>query len=594
MKIVSWNVNGLRALPDFRASLTDLDADVLCVQETRLAGASDPLLEQFALVPGYSSYFSFCNVRSGYSGVATFVRDGALTPVDAGEGLCNSVGGAASKSEPESGPKHELGASVGDAPNGTARIWRARCARNSSDVLAALRARAIALTRAGRQVVMAGDFNVIPAVVDTADVVPPSQRLEWLRSPSRSALRRLQVDAGLVDAFRISHPAARDAYTCWHTQTRARENNAGVRIDFVLMSQTLAKAELSDSAVHADVHGSDHAPTSATLKHAWYDDEKQRTRSPPRFCARFLPQLARTQASILSSFLPVRAAKGAALSRSVFDMCLPSAGATRTPVPSPKRLRTPKPATSVKRGRAPESADEEIVRPTERRKQQRIDSFFRSAAQVRHSDGTSPQMGTDSQSIQSVRNAVAMIELADDAGKRPVNEHGKKHIVSEGERAGIGGCHKARKKAQWSQVFKRAPSAPLCRHGEVCKLKAVSKAGANKGRTFWSCCRASGKQGDREANCNFFQWAPFSAKKPLPGYEKFLVSNGKVMTNLSYSEMLLAKSLNGSGRQRWLLKDHTPARKVARMEDCPESRKKDAGDSKRVYEEHSAPKRGRG
>lgn len=548
MKIVSWNVNGLRTLPDFRASLKKLNADVVCVQETRLAGASDPLLEQFALVPGYSSYFSFCDVRSGYSGVATFVRDGPLTPVDAGEGLCSTVGGAAPQPEPErdsdADPSANGAASAAEVEECESRATSATYtqvlregrvvvtdhshfvlinvyvpasgedrARHTFklQVLNALRAKAIALTRAGRRVMIAGDFNVIPAALDTADVVPAEHRLEWLRSPPRATLRQLQADAGLVDAFRTAHPTARDAYTCWYTQTRARENNAGVRIDYILMSRTLATAELVDASVDADVRGSDHAPTSATLKHDWYTSGA-RPKTPPAFCARFLPQLARTQGSILKSFRPVWAATGGtAPSRSVLDVCLPNAGGARTVTPSPKRRRAP-----VETGKAG-------ARPAPPRKQQRIDMFFRAPSRGGGSSAA-PLMGAsagasgtedsglraESEEVQSAVNGVAMIEL-DEAGDEKRKVEGR----TVGNKGKIG-IEKARKKAQWGLVFKRAPTAPLCRHREACKLKSVSKTGVNKGRTFWSCTRASGKKGDMEANCNFFEWAPFSANKPLP------------------------------------------------------------------------------
>ncbi len=88
--------------------------------------------------------------------------------------------------------------------------------------------------------------------------------------------------------------------------------------------------------------------------------------------------------------------------------------------------------------------------------------------------------------------------------------------VASGELEQVAPTRKTDAKQKWGFLFRGPPAAPKCRHGEACKLKRVGKAGPNKGRTFWSCARAAGRRGDREANCNFFQWAPFAANKPLP------------------------------------------------------------------------------
>ena len=450
VKLVSWNVNGVRSLPNFRETLLCLNADIICLQETRLSSTSSSL-SHYANLPGYTSYFSFCDIRRGYSGVATFVRDGPLTPRDAGEGLAHNAQiiqeGRAVRTDHGRFILFNLyvPATGGDETRINFRLT----------MLSALESAVKPLIDSGRQVIITGDFNITPTLIDTSDQIPAEHRHTWHNQPSRIALRNLCATNSLIDAFRRIHPKSRE-YTCWSVQKRGRETNTGVRIDYFLLSDSLGQSDLATASIDDDTSGSDHAPVSIELNHPDYTDNSLTPATPPSFCTKFLPALQRTQSSIINFLTPTR-----------------SASTTASPQPN-KRTRVESPIyNSVKRPKSAPAPSQPSV--------------------LVELSNSSPHLATPSQSPPS--------------SQIPTPSQSQSPVTKKKS----GGM-----KAQWSKIFGPAPRVPMCRHGEVCKLKKVNKSGPNRNRTFWSCRRPGGKKGDMATNCDFFEWAPYSAKKPLP------------------------------------------------------------------------------
>lgn len=523
MRIVSWNVNGLRTMRPVRAMLDALRADIVCVQETRVSGARDPELEALALVDGYDSFFSSCSVRGGYSGVATFCKRGPLTPVAAGEGLGDGLGGAAVRLP-------GTDAVGGDGLEGMPRFTpetlsmvkeEGRCVVTDHgrfvlinvyapavsvesrglfkmQFLHALRDKVDALRVAGRSVIIAGDFNICPARIDSAEPIVPSEVRSWETRPSRVWLRSLlsKEGADMVDSFRAFHPDARDVYSCWSEATRARENNFGVRIDLITMDRRLFETDARTAEVMSDVQGSDHCPVAVELYHPEYIDARV-IREPPPFCSRFLPRFLAKQTSI-RDMLRSRAESASGNGKGDVDAARKVVRRTRTDLSLPSR---PGPAASQRLAKRPR-----------RGKQMQIRQFF-PAFQPRPAVCQTPDPSSallppaDSSEIDAATEKPTCVD------ERNASASSTACAIKSVE-------HKSTSTSatHWRKLLTGPPPPPLCKHREACKLKTVGKTGPNRGRTFWSCNRAAGRPGDREANCNWFQWAPYGAgaKKTLP------------------------------------------------------------------------------
>ncbi len=249
MKLISWNVNGLRAClgKGFAESMAALDADVICLQETKLqAGQLDWQM------PGYTDYWHYAQ-RKGYSGTAVFTR---VPPLQVMTGIGDDrfdVEGRTVILEFEQ--FYLVNVYVPNAQNELARIDY-RLAWED-----ALLARLKQLEQ-HKPVVVTGDFNVAHNEIDLKNP-GPNRGSAGFSDQERAAFTRL-LDAGFVDTFRYFYPEAKGAYSWWSYRYNARANNAGWRIDYFVVSQSLSPA-LKSAAIHPDIFGSDHCPVELVL-----------------------------------------------------------------------------------------------------------------------------------------------------------------------------------------------------------------------------------------------------------------------------------------------------------------------------------------
>ena len=250
MKLISWNVNGLRACvgKGFYESLAALDADVVCLQETKLqAGQIDLALE------GYETYWNYAD-KKGYSGTAIFTRRHPLS-VTYGLGIdLHDHEGRIITAEYED--FYLVTAYVPNSQDGLRRLdYRQQWDKDLRAYLKELETR--------KPVVLCGDLNVAHREIDLKN--PKSNRKNaGFTDEEREGFQQL-LDAGFVDTFRHFYPDQTDIYSWWSYRFRAREKNAGWRIDYFVVSEAL-RPLLESAAIHTEIFGSDHCPVEVVLR----------------------------------------------------------------------------------------------------------------------------------------------------------------------------------------------------------------------------------------------------------------------------------------------------------------------------------------
>ena len=250
MKLISWNVNGLRACvgKGFYASLATLDADVVCLQETKLqAGQIDISLD------GYETYWNYAD-KKGYSGTAIFTRRHPLS-VTYGLGIdLHDHEGRIITAEYED--FYLVTAYVPNSQDGLRRLdYRQQWDKDLRAYLKELETR--------KPVVLCGDLNVAHREIDLKN--PKSNRKNaGFTDEEREGFQQL-LDAGFVDTFRHFYPDQTDIYSWWSYRFRAREKNAGWRIDYFVVSEAL-RPLLESAAIHTEIFGSDHCPVEVVLR----------------------------------------------------------------------------------------------------------------------------------------------------------------------------------------------------------------------------------------------------------------------------------------------------------------------------------------
>ena len=247
MKLISWNVNGLRACvgKGFYESIAALDADVVCLQETKLqAGQIDLALE------GYETYWNYAD-KKGYSGTAIFTRCHPLS-VTYGLGIdLHDHEGRIITAEYED--FYLVTAYVPNSQDGLRRLdYRQQWDKDLRAYLKELETR--------KPVVLCGDLNVAHREIDLKN--PKSNRKNaGFTDEEREGFQQL-LDAGFVDTFRHFYPDQTDIYSWWSYRFRAREKNAGWRIDYFVVSEAL-RPLLESATIHTEIFGSDHCPVEA-------------------------------------------------------------------------------------------------------------------------------------------------------------------------------------------------------------------------------------------------------------------------------------------------------------------------------------------
>ena len=250
MKFISWNVNGLRAAltKGFMDFFNEADADIFCLQETKLqAGQIELDLE------GYEQYWNYA-VKKGYSGTAVFTKKKPLN-VTYGIGIEeHDQEGRVITLEFEE--FYFVTVYTPNSQNELARLdYRMKW---ESDFLAYLKK-----LEEEKPVIFCGDLNVAHKEIDLKN--PKTNRKNAGFTDEERAKFTTLLDSGFTDTFRYFYPEQEGIYSWWSYRFKAREKNAGWRIDYFLASASL-NDKLKGAAIHTDIFGSDHCPVELTIE----------------------------------------------------------------------------------------------------------------------------------------------------------------------------------------------------------------------------------------------------------------------------------------------------------------------------------------
>ena len=246
MKLISWNVNGLRACikKGFLDFCREADGDVLCLQETKLQEGQVDLAGE---LPGYRTYWNYAD-KKGYSGTAVFSKTEPLAVTYGfGEDIHRREGRVITAEYPD----FDLVCCY--TPNAQRGLTRIDYRMVWEDDF---RAYLCELDRT-KPVVLCGDLNVAHEEIDLKNP-GPNRGNAGFSDQEREKMTAL-LGSGFVDTFRLLHPEETGAYSWWSYQFHARENNAGWRIDYFIVSQRLAE-RVKRAEILAQVMGSDHCP----------------------------------------------------------------------------------------------------------------------------------------------------------------------------------------------------------------------------------------------------------------------------------------------------------------------------------------------
>ncbi len=249
MKLISWNVNGLRAVvqKNFYQVFSDLDADIFCLQETKLvAGQIDMDL------PGYYQYWNYAD-KKGYSGTAVFAKK---EPINVTYGInIDEHDHEGRVITLEYDKFFFVCVYTPNSQNELKRLdYRMRWEDDFRDYLISLKSK--------KSVVICGDLNVAAEEIDLKN--PKTNTKNAGFTPEERAKMAVLKNSGFTDTFRYFYPDKTDIYSWWSYRFRAREKNAGWRIDYFLASDDL-NSELVSADIHTEIMGSDHCPVELVV-----------------------------------------------------------------------------------------------------------------------------------------------------------------------------------------------------------------------------------------------------------------------------------------------------------------------------------------
>ena len=250
MKLVSWNVNGLRACigKGFLDIFEQMDADIFCLQETKLSQGQLELE-----LPGYYQYWNYAE-KKGYSGTACFSKKKPLS-VSYGIGI----------------PEHDKEGRVITAeyeefyfvtvytPNSQNELARLPYRMQWEDHILHY----VKQLEKKKPVIYAGDLNVAHKEIDLKNP-KTNQKNAGFTKEEREKMTKA-MESGFIDSFRYFYPEQEGIYSWWSYRFKAREKNAGWRIDYFMVSEKL-KEKLKSAKIHTDILGSDHCPVELELE----------------------------------------------------------------------------------------------------------------------------------------------------------------------------------------------------------------------------------------------------------------------------------------------------------------------------------------
>lgn len=248
MKLISWNVNGLRACltKGFTDSMKSLSPDFMCIQETKMQeGQAEVDL------PEYEEFYSFAE-RKGYSGTAIFAKEKPLTTqinfgihTDEGRGVIL-----------EYEKFYLVNVYVPNAQDQLKRIdYRMKWEDDFRSFVKELDKK--------KPVIICGDMNVAHEEIDLKNP-KPNMGNAGFSDEEREKMTEL-LKSGFTDTFRYKYPEATGAYSWWSYRFNARKNNAGWRIDYFIVSDRI-KDKIVDAKIHSEILGSDHCPVELEIQ----------------------------------------------------------------------------------------------------------------------------------------------------------------------------------------------------------------------------------------------------------------------------------------------------------------------------------------
>ncbi len=250
MKLVSWNVNGLRACvkKGFLEYFNKVDADIFCIQETKLQEGQIELdLE------GYEQYWNYA-IKKGYSGTAVFTKK---TPLS----VKNGIGIEEHEKEGrvitlEYEDFYLVNVYTPNSQRGLARLdYRMDWEDAFRNYLLELDTK--------KPVVLCGDLNVAHKEIDLKN--PKTNTKNAGFTPEERDKMTKLLESGFIDTYRYFYPDRGEVYTWWSYMRKARERNSGWRIDYFIVSKSL-KDRLIDAEIHSEIMGSDHCPVALILE----------------------------------------------------------------------------------------------------------------------------------------------------------------------------------------------------------------------------------------------------------------------------------------------------------------------------------------
>ncbi|KAI0831869.1 DNase I-like protein [Trametes gibbosa] len=433
MRILSWNINGIRTLPKYHpwnsftlceGILDELKADIICFQEMKSSRANLP--RDVALPGHYNSFFSFPASKGGYSGIAVYADSRTAAPLKAEEGVSGRLQPQPPLREEErispSYPHpHDISLypdEQGEVPAnfealdaegrglvidfGLFVLINVYCPNETSEARLAFkmnyhlmlqeRVRKL-VEEEHREVVVLGDINVTATPLDHCDGHLPSNRAAFYEHPARAWFHRwLSPKGPMTDVIRSFWPERRGFYTCWNTKIQARETNYGTRIDYILVTKGLLPW-IQHGDIQPSLKGSDHCPIYIDLRDEvtlesgetikLRDAMKQTVppREPPRIAAKFWDEFSGKQ-TVLSAFFSKPELAKASLSDSHSTLPTPPALSDDLPPSQPAVVTAstamtaqlkPTPTQSSKLGSAPSThkrrPPEAVFGSTKKRKQ---------------------------------------------------------------------------------------------------------------------------------------------------------------------------------------------------------------------------------
>ena len=250
MKFISWNVNGLRACMQkgFEDSFKALDADIFCLQETKLQEGQHDFEPE-----GYYQYWNYAE-KKGYSGTAIFTRQKPLS-VTCGIGVEeHDHEGRVITLEFE-----DFYFIVVYVPNSQRELARLSYRMEWEKAFLAY----ILGLEAKKPVIYCGDLNVAHKEIDLKN--PKTNHMNAGFTDEERACFTKVLESGYIDSFRYFYPDQKDIYSWWSYMFKSREKNAGWRIDYFVVSEKL-KDRMKDAKIHTDIMGSDHCPVELDIE----------------------------------------------------------------------------------------------------------------------------------------------------------------------------------------------------------------------------------------------------------------------------------------------------------------------------------------